>query len=83
MVKIPQEMRQKIFDYVLMQMEDTWQNAESFDSLSITGKTDAICLKIDEIIGKVEMLAEDCPNREQCEESAIENYTPMRDESRD
>jgi len=28
-------------------------------------------------------LEENCPNRESCEQSAIENYEPMRDESRD
>ena len=31
----------------------------------------------------LESLSEDCPNREQCEESAIENYEPMHDESRE
>lgn len=54
MVKIPQKFRQKIFDYVSMQMTDVHLNAESFDLYNIEGKVDSICLKIDEILAPME-----------------------------
>ena len=55
-MKIPQEIRQKIFDYVHMQLDDVWQSAESFSLMNIEGKADSISLKIDELLEKLSQI---------------------------